>query len=29
MTQPTAEFMGLLARMGFDRLFAIESRMTT
>lgn len=26
MTQPTAEFMGLLSRMGFDRLFSIESR---
>ena len=29
MTQPTAEFMGLLVRMGFDRLFAIESRVAT
>lgn len=28
MTQPTAEFLGLLTRMGFDRLFAIESRAT-
>ena len=25
MTQPTADFMGLLARMGFDRLFSIET----
>ncbi len=28
MTPPTAEFLGLLTRMGFDRLFAIESRAT-
>jgi anti-anti-sigma regulatory factor len=28
MTPPTAEFLGLLTRMGFDRLFAIESRTT-
>lgn len=26
MTQPTGEFMGLITRMGFDRLFSIESR---
>ena len=25
MSAPSAEFMGLLARMGFDRLFSIES----
>ena len=25
MTRPSPEFMGLLARMGFDRLFRIES----
>jgi anti-anti-sigma factor len=29
MTQPSSEFLGLLTRMGFDRLFAIESRVTT
>lgn len=28
MTQPNAEFMSLLSRMGFDRLFSIESRTT-
>lgn len=28
MTQPTSEFLGLLTRMGFDRLFSIESRAT-
>jgi anti-anti-sigma factor len=28
MTPPSAEFLGLLTRMGFDRLFAIESRAT-
>lgn len=28
MTQPTAEFMALVTRMGFDRLFAIEARAT-
>lgn len=26
MTPPTGEFLRLLTRMGFDRLFAIESR---
>jgi anti-anti-sigma regulatory factor len=28
MTQPTSEFMGLITRMGFDRLFSIEARTT-
>ena len=28
MTPPTSEFLGLLTRMGFDRLFAIESRVS-
>lgn len=29
MTPPTPEFLALLTRMGFDRLFAVESRATT
>ncbi|MBU3728755.1 MAG: STAS domain-containing protein [Phycisphaerales bacterium] len=28
VSAPGAEFLGLLTRMGFDRLFAIESRAT-